>query len=48
MSRTIDIEGIEVTESITEDFSQILTPDALSFVGALAREFAGTPHGGPG
>jgi len=39
MNRTIDIEGIEVSGSITDDFSQILSPEALSFVGALAREF---------
>ncbi|MGD9225272.1 MAG: malate synthase A [Desulfobacterales bacterium] len=39
MNRTVDIEGIEVLGSFTTDFSQILTPDALSFVGALAREF---------
>ena len=39
MNSTIDIEGIEVSGSVTEDFSQILTPEALSFVGTLAREF---------
>lgn len=39
MSSTTDIEGIEVSGSIGADFSHILTPEALSFVGALAREF---------
>jgi malate synthase len=39
MSHKIDIEGIEVSGSISADFSEILTPEALSFVGALAREF---------
>ena len=39
MANTINSDGIEVPESVTEDFSQILTPEALSFVGALAREF---------
>jgi malate synthase len=39
MSSTIDIEGIEVSGSVTADFSQILTAEALSFVGGLAREF---------
>jgi malate synthase len=39
MSSTIDLEGIEVSEPISGDFSQILTPEALSFVGTLAREF---------
>ena len=39
MNRTMDIEGIEVSGSITAEFSQILTPEALSFVGAIAREF---------
>ena len=39
MNNTIDIEGIEVSGSISADFSQILTPEALSFVGAIAREF---------
>ena len=39
MSSTIDLEGIEVSEPISTDFAQILTPEALSFVGALAREF---------
>lgn len=39
MDDTINIEGIEVSGSVTEEFSQILTPEALSFVAALAREF---------
>ena len=39
MANTINTEDIEVLGSVTEDFSQILTPEALSFVGALAREF---------
>ena len=39
MSHKIDTEGIEVSGAVTDDFSQILTPEALSFVGTLAREF---------
>ncbi|MEJ2167541.1 MAG: malate synthase A [Deltaproteobacteria bacterium] len=39
MTNLNNTEGIEVSGSMTEDFLQILTPEALSFVGALAREF---------
>jgi malate synthase len=39
MSHKIDTEGIEVSGAVTDDFSQILTLEALSFVGTLAREF---------
>jgi malate synthase len=39
MANAIDIDGIKVSGSVTEDFSKILTPEALSFVGTLAREF---------
>jgi malate synthase len=39
MANTINIEGIEVSGFVTADFSQILTAEALSFVGGLAREF---------
>ena len=39
MENTNNLEGIEVSGSMTEDFAQILTPEALSFVGSLAREF---------
>ncbi len=34
--------GIEVTAPISEDFSRILTPEALGFVAALARPFEET------
>jgi len=33
------MEDIEVTGSVTEEFSQILTPEAMAFIGTLAREF---------
>jgi len=39
MDNTTNIEGIEVSGSVTKEFSHILTPEALSFVAALAREF---------
>ncbi len=39
MDDNINIEGIEVSGSVTEASSQILTPEALSFLAALAREF---------
>ena len=39
MANTTNIEGIEISGSVADDFSQILTPEALSFVGTLAREF---------
>ena len=39
MEATIKINGIEVIGPVSEAFQQILTPEALQFVGALAREF---------
>lgn len=39
MNSTIKMEDIEVTGSVTEEFSQILTPEAMAFIGTLAREF---------
>ena len=39
MANSINIEGIEVSGPVTDDFSHILTPEALAFVGTLAREF---------
>ncbi len=39
MASTINIEGVEVSGPVTEDFSQVLTSEALSFVGTLSREF---------
>ena len=34
-------EGIEVTAEVPEEFEEILTPEAVSFVAKLAREFSG-------
>ena len=34
--------GLEVTASVSQDFADILTPEALSFVEKLVREFAST------
>jgi malate synthase len=34
-------EGLKITGPITPEFAEILTPDALSFVALLAREFGG-------
>lgn len=34
-------EGIEVRATVTPEFAEILTPEALSFVAALARKFEG-------
>ncbi len=39
MGGPVKVDGIEVLEPVNEAFSQILTPEALQFVGALAREF---------
>jgi malate synthase len=39
MDYPTDNTGIEVTASVSNEFSPILTPQALSFIGALAREF---------
>jgi malate synthase len=39
MNTTRTADGIEVVGPLTEDFSRILTPEALQFVGTLAREF---------
>lgn len=33
--------GIEITGKITEEYAQILTPDAMAFVAKLIREFRG-------
>ncbi|MEJ2478176.1 MAG: malate synthase A, partial [Desulfobacterales bacterium] len=33
------VTGIEVTGPVSAEFSQILTPEALAFVGGLARKF---------
>ena len=39
MEATLNVDGIEVFGPVSNAFKQILTPDALQFVGALAREF---------
>src|SRR5579885_503330 len=33
------VEGIEITEPVTPEFAEILTPDALRFVATLVRAF---------
>jgi malate synthase len=39
MEASIRVDGIEVKAPVPEAFQQILTPEALRFVGGLAREF---------
>jgi len=39
MEATLKVNGIEVVGPVSDEFKQILTPEALQFVGALAREF---------
>ena len=39
-TRTFE-EGVEVNAPIPEEFAEILTPEAVSFVAGLAREFSG-------
>ena len=39
MEATPNVDGIEVLAPISKEFSEILTPEALQFVGHLAREF---------
>src|SRR5690242_6087600 len=34
------LEGIEITEPVTQEFAEILTPDAIQFVATLVRTFA--------
>src|SRR5918992_3844519 len=34
-------EGIEFTASIPEEYEQVLTPEAVTFVAMLSREFGG-------
>ena len=34
------LEGIEITEPVTPEFAEILTPDAMHFVATLVRAFA--------
>ncbi len=39
MSTTQKTEGIEIVGPVSEEYAEILTPEALQFVGSLAREF---------
>ena len=39
METTLKVNGIAVLDRVSEAFKQILTPEALRFVGELAREF---------
>lgn len=39
MEATRNVDGIEVLVPLPKDFSRVLTPEALQFVGRLAREF---------
>jgi len=39
MEATRNVDGIEVRAAVSNDFSRVLTPEALQFVGTLAREF---------
>ena len=39
MDANLQTDGIEVFGSVTGEFVNILTPEALQFVGRLAREF---------
>ena len=34
------LEGVEITEPVTAEFAEILTPDAIYFVATLVRAFA--------
>src|SRR5690606_4647433 len=34
-------DGVEITGSVTPEFAEILTPEAVAFVAKLAREFTG-------
>jgi malate synthase len=39
MEEIQNINGIEIVGPVSEEFAEILTPEALQFVGGLAREF---------
>ena len=39
MDATLKTDGIEIFGSVPEEFAKILTPEALQFIGRLAREF---------
>ncbi len=39
-TRTFE-EGVEVNAPIPDEFAEILTPEAVSFVAGLSREFSG-------
>ena len=39
MDATLKTDGIEIFGSVPEEFANILTPEALQFIGRLAREF---------
>ena len=34
------LEGVEITEQVTPEFAEILTPDVIHFVATLVRAFA--------
>ena len=42
LESVVSVEGIEVRAPVSDDFAEILTPDALSFVGTLQRQFSDT------
>ena len=39
MDATSGVNGIAIFSPVSEEFKQILTPDALNFIGEMAREF---------
>ena len=39
MGGPLKVDGIEVLGTVNDTFSQILTPEALKFIGTLSREF---------
>ena len=38
---TLEIDGVVITAPVTDEFKEILTPEALKFFGTLMREFGG-------
>jgi malate synthase len=42
MTDSIEVQGVDMKGPVTGSYSQILTPEALSFVAALARRFEET------
>ena len=44
MDATLKVDGVKVYGTVSDEFAKILTPEALQFVGDLAREYEARRH----